>query len=134
MSEQGLPPTDNHTMIDLLHRLRAMEQNLPPRVQTLEASVGEIRSEFREMRVEQNEQSHETRTALSAFNQTLISFDTGQKDERKAITSALNKMGRKITFASGALWAAGGLFALLAYNWQKFVPLAYFLTQGTPAP
>lgn len=144
MTDPANSPPDNHIMIDVLHRLRTMEQNLPPRVQTLEAAVTEIQKEFRGMRQEQVEQATETRAALNAFRDTMQRYDLDAEQRRKeqaqdtaSIKKALTDMGRKISFASGALWAAGGLFTLslaAVYNWQKIAPLIAAVAQGVPTP
>lgn len=134
MTDKAQPtPHTDHVMTDVLARLRLMEQNLPPRVQTLEAAVSEIRKEFRDMRDEHAEQAAETRAALNAFNKTLQRSDQEHREEAKTVTDALSKMSRKITFASGAFWATGGLFTIglaALYNWQKIAPLLTTIAQG----
>jgi|GEM_PF-6235942 len=114
---------------DLYHRVRFMEQNLPPRVQNLEIAVSEIREEFRGMRHEQIMAAKENHEALNAFRSTLDRNEVDQSaraDRARANDQEVNKtlqaLGRKITFATGAFWAGTALLASAAYHWQTIAP------------
>jgi hypothetical protein len=120
----------NALITDLYHRVRFMEQNLPPRVQNLENAVADIREEFRGMRTEQRESARETHEALNSFRGTLERND--QSDSERALGAMRNErevndtlqlLGRKITFASGAFWAVTALLAFAAYHWQTIAPI-----------
>jgi hypothetical protein len=116
---------------ELYHRVRFMEQNLPPRVQSLEVAVSEIREEFRGMRTEQREAARETHEALNSFRGALDRND--QSDSERAlgamrnereVNDTLHSLGRKITFASGAFWAVTALLAFAAYHWQTIASIS----------
>jgi len=120
----------NALITELYHRVRFMEQNLPPRVQNLEVAVSEMREEFRGMRTEQRESARETHDALNSFRGALDRND--QSDSERAqgamrnereVNDTLHSLGRKITFASGAFWAVTALLAFTAYHWQTIAPI-----------
>jgi hypothetical protein len=115
---------------DLYYRVRFMEQNLPPRVQSLETAVSEIREEFRGMRTEQLEAARETHEALNAFRGTLERNDQSDSERARGamrnereVNDTLHSLGRKITFASGAFWAGTALLAFAAYHWQNIATI-----------
>lgn len=104
---------------DWAARLRDLER-LEPRVQAMEHAVSEIRRDFRETRLEQQEEHRETRNALNAFRKRM---DTDYRETLDAINSigdatnaAVSTLGekfgglsRKIAFATGAMWVLSGL-------------------------
>lgn len=138
--ESENPGTEDAPMIaDLYHRIRFMEQNLPPRVQNLEVAVSEIREEFRGMRRENLEAARESHQALNAFRKTLDRQQKEQNDRadkneqaEMEIGKEMRSLGKKITFASGAFWAATALLGFIAYYWQKLDPAFHAATKVLP--
>lgn len=134
MTTDKAPATANdHLMIDVLHRMRSIEQNIPPRVQLLESAVTDIQKEFQTMRSEQGEQAKETRASIDAFGITLQRYDADHSEDRKEVSNALERLSTKISFATGAFWAASGLFGIAAvtvYNWQSITDFLNAVAPG----
>ncbi len=122
---------------DLAARLRDLEK-LHPRVNALEQAVTEIRYDFREARVEQQEAHRETHAALNAFRRrmdhdnrdTVNALNDTASATTKAITSLTEKvenLARKVAFAAGAIWMVlgiGGLIVMFRTEVLRLVALA----------
>lgn len=108
---------------DFTARLRELEQ-LPPRVQTLEVAVSEIRSDFREARAEHQEAHRENHQALNAFRkrmdddnrETITALNETTKVTTEAMTTLaekVEKLARKFAFFAGCLYVVLGIGGII---------------------
>lgn len=109
---------------DLHHRIRYLENSLPPRVQSLEGAVEEIRKDFKEMRDEARESNQKNRESLQAFAdrmeentryhmEALEDLRKNNSTEMRKVVVSSETIGKKISFQSGVLWVAGGILMAL---------------------
>lgn len=109
---------------DLHYRIRYLENSLPPRVQSLEGAVEEIRKDFKEMREEARDSSIKNRESLSSFAdrmeentryhmKALEELRSTSTHEMGKVVDSNETIGKKISFQSGVFWVAGGLLTAL---------------------
>lgn len=108
---------------DLTARIRQLEQ-LPPRVQALELSLAEIRSDFRDVRAEQREAHKETREALKKIA-------TSHAEVMEGFGAKISSLSHKVTFAAGAAWVVLGIAgAAVAFRQELLKALSVLI--GAP--
>lgn len=119
---------------DMRTRIQHLEASLPPRVEALETAVTDISKDLRSMRHEMGQSRQDTRQQIDRVydaikKETNAINETNKQNQEKAdkMQTQLERMTRRLTFGSGALWVVGAGLAFMAYYWDALTRIIILL-------